>query len=361
MVLESASAIAPGRTRLYQDVAEVFVEHPRFVRTLAEIRLALELGGIGSEAPCLHVSGPPGVGKTTLRRKLAAEYVPERNARRVTIPKYPEMTADYLPLLQLEMPERVTVKSMCKEMLRAMGDPFWYRGDEFGMTDRVDRYLIACGTKGTLIDEAHRAVDRSGVVASEHLLDWFKSRHSKTGVSIIFLGLGRLRYLFETDAQLERRWDAELRLDPYGWMTSDGREDNFGKGSFIGILDAFRELSPLPFDVDVMNEQMALRFFYASRGVIGNVKKLLLYAMKIAALEADSIFKVDLALLSRAFDGAFRPQLHGMENPFKADFQVRLPPAYMDDTSALPAPAVRRKKKSRLQAKQEAEMVLTKG
>lgn len=226
------------------------------------------------------------------------------------------------------MPPQPTVKSLGREMLRLLGDAEWYRGDEFMVGDRVDRYLEGCGTAAILIDDAQRAVDRTGVVVSEKLVDWLKERHERHGVSLVLLGLGRLRYLFEVDAQIERRWDAELRLEPYKWGLNDD-SDLSDRADFIGVLVSFSELSPLPFELDVRDQDVAFRFYYATRGLTGYLAKLLQMAMRIARRGEENCVSADL--LERAFERAFRRELHNMSNPFSSGFELRLPPALGDD------------------------------
>lgn len=322
--------ITPTRRDLYAGIANIFIPHPKFEDVLQEIREVIALAPC-DDAPCLHVSGPPGIGKTTLRSRLKTEHPVVKSGRKVRLLGHQVIEADHVPLLQLRMPPQPTVKSLAREMLQALGDELWWRGDEFMVGERVDRYLEGCGTSTILIDDAQRAIDRTGVVVSEKLLDWLKERHERLGTSLVLLGLGRLRYLFEADAQIERRWDAELRLEPYTWLTLEGAQDRDGQANFHGVLGAFSELSPLPFAFDVDDPDIAFRFFYASRGVTGYVKKLLLMAMRIAAASPGAFDAVDLDLLKLAFPRAFRTELQTLANPFDVSFQPTMPPPLDDD------------------------------
>ncbi|WP_372397768.1 AAA family ATPase [Azospirillum sp. HJ39] len=349
----------PPRT-LYRQMASIFVPHPRFMRIMEEVRLILSLQDCDDEAPCLQVSGPPGVGKSTLRKKLAQEYQAVPDGRLIDEPPHPVMTADRIPLLQFVMPPAPTVKSVGMEMLRTFGDPAWHRGDKYSFGKRVDRLVAACGTVGILIDEAQRAVDRNGVVVTEELADWFKSRHDENNVSLIFLGLGRLSYLFEQDGQHERRCDAELRMPAYRWRTGDGMDDLEDQAQFIGTLLAFQKLSPIPFDFDVTEDRIALRFYYASRGVIGALKKLLKMCMRIIAQNPAVPRHITLELLEEAFDRAFRKEAHRMINPFSSTYAGQLPPPIEDDSLSRPDVATRRSAKKRRLRKEDVNQALTK-
>ncbi|TWA87908.1 TniB protein [Azospirillum brasilense] len=352
--------VGGDRHFLYRQMASIFVPHPRFVRIMEEIRFVLSLQGSDDEAPCMQVSGPPGVGKTTLRKKLAQEYRVTPDGRSIDEPPHPILVADHIPLLQFVMPPQPTVKSVGMEMLRTFGDPAWWRGDKYTFGKRVDKLIAGCGTVGILIDDAQRAVDRNGVVVTEELADWFKSRHDENNVSLIFLGLGRLSYLFEQDGQHERRCDAELRMCPYQWRTKDGDDNVEDQSRFIGTLLAIRKMSPLPFDVDVTEDRIAVRFFYASRGAMGGLKKLMKMCVRIIEQDAARSRCINLELLEEAFERAFRKELHMMVNPFAASYAGQMPPPIDDDSLRRPDPPARRSAKNRRLRKDEVNRHLTK-
>lgn len=324
----------------------LYIEHSRFAAVLNEIREVIQLGGSGTEAICLHVSGPPGSGKSTLRAKLSKEF-PRIQDGRTLKEKGCVVVADYVPLLQLEMPATPTTKALCYAILEAFGERIPQKGDEPALSWRVGRYVAACGTTAALIDEAQRLVDRNGIVAAERLLDWVKWFHAKYGISVILFGLRRLQYLFEQDIQLSRRWNAELRLAPYWWKVSENRDDYEAQAMFIGILSAFRDNSPVPFSVDIEDEVTAFRFFYASQGIFGGVKKLLREAIRVAFRLPERDRHISHEVLAEAFERSFGNHPQKLENPFGAAFSLKMPPRPIDDGELLPAPAERRKRKAR--------------
>lgn len=336
-----------------------YIEHGRIAAVLDEIREVIRLGASSNEAICLHVSGPPGVGKSTIRTKIMQEFRATKNARSTLIDGY-QVTADHIPLLQVEMPVNPSVKSLCYAILEAFGDEEPRRSTETVLTFRVSRFLYACGTSALLVDEAQRIVDKNGIVAGEHMLDWFKWIHSKHGISIIFLGLGRLRYLFDQDSQLSRRWNAELRLEEYWWKTKSGSDDIESQAMFIAILSAFKNILPIPLLVDVESDPNAFRFFYASQGLVGPLKKLFKEALRVAAKEPVRRRFIDMSVLETAFERAIRRTTAGIENPFGPNFVMQMPPRPMDDGVLLDPASVRRKVKGRFARRATAIASLTK-
>lgn len=315
-------------TQAYRAIDSVFVNHLNFSRAYEDIRDLIELKPTHT-APCIHVSGPSGVGKTTLRGRIKDEYPAEPGGALVRLAGGLTMVADRHRLITLRMPESPTVKGLAREMLKAYGDEFWNHGDEYTLGDRVDRFIAASQTDAIMIDDAQRAIERSGTVVSDKLIDWIKSRHENNCVGFILLGLGNLRHLFEADRQIERRWDAEIRLEPYAWFHPDGTGDLEGQANFIGLLAKFRDLSPVPFDVDIEDDDIAFRFFYLSRGLVDGVKKLLLSGVR--RMRRVGTVGFDAPLLEKAAATAFRLEQHGMQNPFSADFRARPPPPLEDD------------------------------
>lgn len=336
-----------------------YIEHGSFLSVLQEVREVLSFGLSPNEAICLHIGGPAGVGKSTLRRKLALEYPVVRDGWKTEI-RGSSVVADHVPLLQIEIPNKPTVKSICYAILHAYGEENVRRSDETAMSYRVSNYIKACGTVAVLFDEAQRIIDKPGMYSSEHILDWCKWIHARNGISIILIGLSRLRYLFEKDDQLDRRWNAELRMSEYWWHDANGNDDLESQSMFMAILAAYRDVFPIPFDIDVEDEVVAFRFFYASQGLFGNLKKLMKEALRMGARRLHNKRKITLDVLEEAFDRAFHPEARNVENPFRKEFVLRMPPRPKRDDVLLPPSSARRKAKTKKAVQMDADRALVK-
>jgi hypothetical protein len=342
-------ARGPGKTSILSSLETLFIEHPIFEKAEREIAAAIDLHGIASTLPNLQISGVSGVGKTTLIKKLLAKYPPISNGRSFTLADGALARCDEVPLLRVEMPVKPSSESLARAFLKAFGDPKHASGDKKSVEERVQIYTFAKGTKAFLIDEAQRAVDRNGTIVKQELAFWLQELYENNYVSIFIVGLGRTNFLFEQDSQVERRWDAEIRMVPYAWGGPDTEPES--RVHFIALLMAFKENFPLPWpdELDLEDDINCMRFFYASRGVVGLLKKLLHSLLRLVIQE--NLESVDRTHFSTAFARAFRKEIKGaqLEDPFGRDWEPVLPPPLADDTKLINHP----RRKGKLTAKEK--------
>lgn len=351
-----------SKSRLFDAMTSIFVQHPRLDAAMEEIRVIVESGPYSNEPPCCHLSGPSGVGKSTLFKRFLLEYPPEKDACSVPVRRGPPLIADRRKLLQFTVPETPTLRSICETILKAYGDANFDVGETRQLIYRIDVFSRACETSVWLVDEGQRLVDRSGIVVVDHIVDFFRSRHAG-GVAIILLGMGRLRFLFEQDGQVERRWTEELRFGQYQWWRPDGSAHEEDRATYGDIVATFAAYSPLPFssEIDIEDDEVIFRFFYASFGLVGILTKILGGAMLIAARKDRSHAQVDYPLLREAFEKAIRREKHlmavtgadgapamvPMQNPFDPGFAAGVAPIFEDDYRRHPTLAQKRRTKKR--------------
>lgn len=345
----------------------IFVEHATFTEIRDELIFYIEeeYDPVGkAPPPCVPVVGPSGVGKSTLFELLRARYPRVPDARKITRPDGTEYICDYVPLVCVEVSEKISVKDTAGEILRQLGDPRWNKDGRADRSNRIDLFLRSCETRAVLFDESQRVVDRTGVITSQEWVDWLKARHSKGRAAYVLFGLRRLVDLFSQDSQIDRRWLSELEMKPYRWG-QDKDVDLSSRDNFKGLLIAIVKKSPVPFagDLNCENDNVAMIFFYASRGAIGELMKLLETAMTILTrrvrFDSKTPLLVDKELLHSAYEKAFRRrvQAEGL-NPFSSKWHNQLPPPIPDDGYF--KPRQRKGKQSRSDRAREIDTVLSK-
>ena len=126
------------------------------------------------------------------------------------------------------------------------------------------------------------------------------------------------------DKQRERRFAAREEFAPFEWRTKKGQH------AFRRFLRKLDEMMPFTKLSYLADRTMALRFFYASRGVIGYVVPIVRYAAEFAI--EDGLEAMDLELLARAYAELKweRKLPHG--NPFEAapermEEELMMPPS----------------------------------
>ena len=121
------SDLRARRKTLYRGIARIFVNHPNFADVHAEMREIVTLGA-EEDAPCLHVSGPSGVGKSTLTKRLKSRFPKVKDAGVLKMRGGLTLRTDRHRLLVLDMPPEPTVKTLAQEILKAFGYEDWHRG-----------------------------------------------------------------------------------------------------------------------------------------------------------------------------------------------------------------------------------------
>jgi hypothetical protein len=349
----------------------IFVEHPVFEDALNEIQFyldAYEPEGV-APPPCLPVIGPSGVGKSTLFRKLRDLYQPVKDARTIVRDDGSELICDYVPLVCVTIPEKVSIKDISGQMLKQLGDPRWNKGSAAERSGRIDRYRSYCGTMGVLFDESQRVLDRTGVLTSEEFADWIKERHSNGRSAFFLFGLQHVTNLFEQDSQFDRRWLVGIEMLPYSWGNDDDK-DLSGRDNFKGLLLGISDKSPVPFapELDIESDAGAKPFYYCGRGAAGYLKeKLLETAMFIlmrrirsGTAASDKPPTIDRELLSAAFKKAFRTTSERLINPFSSEWDGRLPPPLQHDNYLTAKARQRRKGRRKSDRKRYLEAALSK-
>jgi hypothetical protein len=131
-----------------------------------------------------------------------------------------------------------------------------------------------------------------------------------TKVPMVLIGLPEAETVFQFNPQLSRRFANRHNLSPFEWSADAGKE-------FRTFLHAVESQLPLLESSDLASEEMALRFYYASDGIVAYVMKLVRYGTHLALKQGQE--KLDLNVLAIAFDKYVKADKPTKHNPFLTD------------------------------------------
>ena len=274
-----------------------------------EVLRQRSLGRRGQPLPGLRLSQLSQAGKTRTfteyRRQLMSRTLLATGAR------------NPYQVLYLGLEVRVTVKMMCCQILRMLGDPHWDKGNTDEIKQRTREFMHARGVELLFVDEiqhlARESTDRTDVT------DELKRFLDMGIVPVVFAGNEESRAFFERNSQLASRLGPPLELSP---VDAGETAQLVAFKQFCADLDAAMVSAHAIGASSKLNEPTQLNgLLVASGGHIGRVCRIVEAALEHAVLrEADFIELFDLSYAVETFA---IPQEYTATNPFKTG----VPPA----------------------------------
>lgn len=260
------------------------------------------LGKRGEPLPGLRLSQVSQAGKTrtfkSYRKRLAQATALSSG------------TPNPWQVLYLGLEVRISVKMMCQQLLRMLGDPYAHAGNTDEVKLRVQEFMIERDVELLIIDEAqHLARDSQDKV---DVTDEIKRFLDMGIVPVVLAGNEDSRRFFERNQQLASRLGSPLELSP---VDASSRQQLADFVSFCVALD--KELVAMqivPERSDLGAQAQVDGLLQASRGHVGRVCRLVESALEHSAMRgADRIEMHDLRF---AVDTFAIPQGYIRWNPF---------------------------------------------
>jgi hypothetical protein len=244
-------------------VEQTLIPHSAFQDSIERVNQCLDLIDGTSEPICIAIVGESRTGKTRVVRTIVRQHPPERRADGLKI-----------PVLRVSVPSKPTVKGFASEILRALGDPCFDKGEEVRLTSRIQDLLNTTETKAIVLEEFQHFQEKTSLKVWEHVTDWLKVLVDNSRVALVVAGLPTCLDVIYQNEQLAGRFLAPIKLPRFDWTINQSRDE------FLGITAAFGDALSLHFDLpDLGQEEMGFRLYCASGGVIGYLTKLLKQAV----------------------------------------------------------------------------------
>jgi len=242
----------------YDIVSRVRIDHRDYQVIFNELVDAYDSVGHTATPVCLLITGDTRTGKSCVVRDLLECYLPTQGE-----------CALVRSVVYAVAPAKATVKSLLEALLKGLGDPFWSRGSESTMTQRLYTMLDAVQCKMIILDEFQHICDKGQAKKLDLLADWLKVLIESKKYGLVAVGLPVAASVVNGHKQLIGRFDEVLRMPLFDW------KDTASVAQFRGVLRQFeRELHPFKMPA-LDSRDMALRIYLATAGRIGLVAKLL--------------------------------------------------------------------------------------
>jgi DNA transposition AAA+ family ATPase len=287
------------------DFNDEYLEFAPYVEAFNEMDWIVNQFRQTGVAQHITVLGESGSGKTTLCKNFARRY-----------PAFSLPHVDIVRVLHVTIPAVATLKSMASEILKAIGDPGFDRGDIVEKTKRIAKLVRTMKVEILLLDEAQHLQDRGQHYTQYMVADWLKNLVEEISVPTVLLGLPRTERLLQVNEQLRRRFSRRRDLQ---------LSDNTDNPIHIQCLQMYLSFS-LGTHLRRSNgaygdDELGQRLYYASDARIGYLKKLLAGAIRLA--QERSLEQIDPAVLEETFTIEIWWEGIGQLNPFNKDFVFR--------------------------------------
>ncbi|RBY96715.1 hypothetical protein DQ237_08915 [Blastococcus sp. TF02-8] len=180
---------------------------PMGVATTAAIATTLRLNTDNSAPgvrPGLFVSADAGLGKSTLVREIAAEFDTSLRQKAQFFPGVVGNRDRWIPVAWVNVPPKVTISGLCRDILAFYGDVPRSRTYEPELTARVRQIIVECGTRLLVLDDItrlkmHREADQNAADFIRALME--------TGATVLGIGVNveQSGLLYEGQASTRNR------------------------------------------------------------------------------------------------------------------------------------------------------------
>ena len=263
-------------------VSTICIEHAAFALIKEELEFAYDSVMPDGNPVCLLITGESRTGKSSAVRQMLRDYMPDEN--------------DGQSVVYAIAPAKASTKSLLESLLKGLGDPYWNRGTESAMTQRLYTQLENVKCRLIILDEFQHLCDKGQRKQLAVLADWLKVLVEGGQWGLVTVGLPEAASIIHRHPQLQTRFQPELKMPTFDWSSKDSRLQ------FRGVLKQFR-LDLEPFEMPAIEgEQLAFRMYLATAGRVGLIARLLDRAVKDAVRAKRK--QIRLEDLQKAYDRA---------------------------------------------------------
>lgn len=277
-----------------------FVIYPDIEKIFEGLDWILRRSNFGKFAPSMLITGGTGAGKTALIEHYKNTQLSDPNILITRVrPSFTETLIWAIDMLHL---------------------PFNHRSkrSEIGLQD----YFISCVQKSDLkllvIEEAQELFECASARERQKIRDRLKMISDVCLLPIVFVGIPTAKLILD-DSQWDRRIMVKREL-PYIRVTDDDSLD-----SYIDLLEGLSHFLPITAAPELSDMELAMKLLAASKGMVGQIKELVGYALELALLNGND--KLTLNHFIQAYATIQGPDV---SNPFSTKLDELLIPQIIE-------------------------------
>lgn len=267
--------------------AEIFIPYQRQTAIRSGINtlrlICLEKRGVpGVALPGRALSQVSQAGKTKVLKAYALQMQTTPNSAGVVNP---------FRVIYFGLEVRLSVKMLCKSVLKLLGDPHYNHGNSDDVRDRLRIFMRERDVELLIIDEVQHLKGKS--LDKADITDELKRLLDSGIVPVVFAGNDEAREFFTSNVQLSSRLGTPLELNPLTAKIKDDRK--LFRQFCIDLDSAMVDAEVLSRSSNLGQPSILTGLLKSSGGHVGRVCRIVESALEIALRRhADFVEVVDL-------------------------------------------------------------------
>ncbi len=254
-------------------IYRIRVWYPRMKVIYDELVRAYEMNPFTPDPECIALLGRFRTGKTTLVESFCDEY-----------PRVIHDETTMVPVLKAVVPAKASMNTMLTSLLAALGDPLAERGSMGVKYYRLQRFIVDCGVKMIILDEANHFVDRDSERVLHDVSNTMKTLAKEQNVACVLVGLPYTEEVLKVNEQFGSLFGDPHMLEPFQWDENQPKTVE----EFRIFLHQVEGQLPLADRSCLSSKEMAWRCFVATHGKVGYVMRLLRRAAEDAVRQNEA-------------------------------------------------------------------------
>lgn len=223
-----------------KEINQLHIFDSQMQKAIESINMCRNLNA-ASFPTCLSITGPSGVGKTTMLRYFEKQILDSESN-----------------VLMFSLPAPVSVSTIVSAMLEKIGDPLFLKGTVAQRVSRVMNHIKDSGVQMLIIDDFQRIVDPRNQRPNLEVLTWLRNIIDQMMISLVIVGTQESLLAVNYDERFGRRLPFHFSMESYRMADFD---------EILPLVEEKFKMSGLA--------DLAVPLYHASGGMLGALMQLI--------------------------------------------------------------------------------------